>query len=352
MLICGQAISQTYSSTSSVTITPSGVCPGTGANFNSVINVSDSGYIAMPSNVFINTNLQINCSAAFKLVLVAPNGDSCILLNLPYRTGPCSGTCYTSTSTNTLSFNSTHTNPYPIASPAPTGNYAPTASSYAPQVGNLNTFLMGKSINGNWTLAARGDAGYSATIASWSIVFGSTALPLDLTSFYGYAYSGYNELKWSTASEKNTASFDVQLSLDEGKTFETVGTVSANGYGNNVYSFQDDRYAAGVNLYRLRMIDRDGTYSYSKNNVKITGKSETGGSIAFSPNPVKDLFNLAISNKDLLNSNAKIINSLGQTVYSFRIEQEKMQYSLGQLAGGIYFLQLANGDHYRFVKEN
>ncbi|RYD98468.1 MAG: T9SS type A sorting domain-containing protein [Sphingobacteriales bacterium] len=185
---------------------------------------------------------------------------------------------------------------------------------------------------------------------SWSIVFGSTALPLDLLGFSGYAYAGYNELQWSTASEKNTASFDIQRTVD-GVTYQTIGKVAATGFGSNQYSFRDQGHTSGVNLYRLRMTDNSGEYTYSKT-VKISGKTEKEAGIKFAPNPVKDIFNITVTDKALLHTEGKIINSLGQVVYTFKIDQENIRHNLSHLPAGVYFIRLNSGNHTRFVKEN
>lgn len=350
LLICsGKVKSQTYTSSSSVSAIPGEDCLYTGTPGNSVINVSSSGTIGTVSDVFIHVNLTASCLPALKLALVAPDGDSCILLNRPFRDGPCSGSCYYTEDTNTLSFNATYSAPIPQIAPVPTGNYAPTGSTFAPQVGDLNTFLAGKAINGNWTLTAGTDAGMIATISSWSIVFGSTALPLDLLSLSGHAHAGCNELKWSTAGEQHTASFDIQRTVD-GVTYQTIGEVSAKGFGDNQYSFRDLDYTSEVNLYRLRIIDISGAYTYSKT-VKISGNMDKDAGMNFVPNPVKDVFNLTIINKDLLYTEGDIINSLGQIVYTFKVEQEKVRGNIAHLPAGIYFLRLNDGRHYRFVKE-
>lgn len=345
----GYVTAQAYNSSGPVQVTPGNGCPGFGAPASSVINVTGTGTIGSAADVFITTNISTDCLATVKLILKAPNGDSCILLNMPYRIGPCdASTCAEANPANTISFNAASTTPIPGISPVPSGNYVPTGSPYAPQVGNLNTFLSGRPINGNWTLTGLSDASWDLNISSWSIVFGSTALPVDLLGFSGLAYAGYNELQWSTASEKNTASFEIQRTLD-GNTYQTIGTVAAKGSGNNHYSYRDQNAVSGANLYRLRMVDISGAYAYSKT-VKITGTSAKDAGIEFAPNPAKDVFTVRISNKDLLHTDTKIINSLGQVVYAFKMEQETMQLNIGHLPAGVYLLRLNNGNHYRFVK--
>lgn len=351
MALCysGNATGQTYNSSGPVTITAGGDCPDLGNPGNSVINVPGTGTIGSASDVFIKVNINTFCIATTKLVLKAPNGDSCILLNMPHRIGPCNANiCAMTDPSNTLTFNSTYTSLIPEVDNIPSGNYAPTGSPFAPQVGNLNTFLSGRPINGNWSLIGSADAGGNFFINSWSIVFGSTALPVDLLGFSGLAHTGYNELQWSTASEKNTASFEIQRNLD-GNTYQTIGTIAAKGSGSNHYSFRDQNAASGANLYRLRSVDISGAYAYSKT-VKISGKSAKDAGIEFAPNPVKDVFTVMINNKNLLNTDAKIINSLGQIVHTFKIDQENIQHNIGHLPAGVYFLRLNDGNHYRFVK--
>lgn len=345
----GNATGQTYNSSGQVIITAGAGCPGLGNPGNSVINVPDAGTIGSASDVFINVNLSSTCFATINLVLMAPNGDSCILLNMPHRTGPCDASiCAQANQNNTLTFNSTYTTLIPEVGVVPSGNYALTGSPFAPQIGNLDTFFSGRSTNGNWSLKGRSDADWDLNISSWSIVFGSTALPLDLLGFSGLSHTGYNELQWSTASEKNTASFEIQRTLD-GNNYQTIGTIAAKGSGSNHYSFRDQNAASGANLYRLRMVDISGAYTYSKT-VKISGKSAKDTGIEFAPNPVKDVFTVIINNKNLLNTDAKIINSLGQTVHTFKIDKENIQHNIGHLPAGVYFLRLNDGNHYRFVK--
>ena len=348
MAISGSALGQTYLSTGAVSNVANGACPGSGGYANSVINIADTGIIASVSDVFIDMNLTTFCSATMGIVLVAPNGDSCIILNKPFRSGPCSGNCFEFSGSNTLSFNSTYTATIPAAQPVPSGNYAPTGSAYLPQVGDLSTFLLGRSINGDWTLAVNGDASESNTIDSWSITFGAGALPLDLLDFSGSAFTGYNELKWATANETNTASFDIQRSVD-GTNFQTIGNIAAIGSGNNNYHFSDKTYSPGANLYKLKMMDIDGQYSYSRT-VKVLG-TERGAGVKLSPNPVRDALNIAMNDDALLNTEGKIINSLGQTVFTFKIGQMNVKQDIKHLPAGIYLLSLSDGSNYRFVKE-
>lgn len=74
------------------------------------------------------------------------------------------------------------------------------------------------------------------------------------------------ELNWATASEENNLGFDVErASSSEPGRWQKIGTVAARGGHQSVadYDFVDYAPLPGVNLYRLRQIDYDGTFQFS-----------------------------------------------------------------------------------------
>lgn len=114
------------------------------------------------------------------------------------------------------------------------------------------------------------------------------ALPVTLISFK--AEKEINDQKqpsalltWRTASEVNSDHFVIQRSAD-GKRWQEIGVVSASGdrASDTDYSFVDESPMDGENVYRLKMVDRDGTFAYSS-----LQSLNFGSLIAFFPNPVK-----------------------------------------------------------------
>ncbi len=92
----------------------------------------------------------------------------------------------------------------------------------------------------------------------------ATALPLKLIDFNGRLNDGKVNLLWNTQNQINVKGFDVEKSLD-GKSFKSAGFVNASNAGiqGNHYAFTDANTINGANYYRLKMIDRDGSYTYS-----------------------------------------------------------------------------------------
>jgi len=88
-------------------------------------------------------------------------------------------------------------------------------------------------------------------------------------------------LKWITASEINTAYFNIQQSIN-GLQFSTIGKMIASGAGN--YSFTDMNLSGLSKLYyRLEIVDKDGSIQYSK--IQVLGKQLKDEGISIFPNP-------------------------------------------------------------------
>ncbi|MCC3157558.1 hypothetical protein LJ737_09925 [Hymenobacter sp. 15J16-1T3B] len=93
----------------------------------------------------------------------------------------------------------------------------------------------------------------------------STPLPVQLTSFTGSYLGRQVQLDWVTAQEKDAESFTVERSVD-GKSFEAVTTVRAAGTSTTrrEYRYLDATMRPGLNYYRLKQADFDGTVAYSQ----------------------------------------------------------------------------------------
>lgn len=91
------------------------------------------------------------------------------------------------------------------------------------------------------------------------------ALPLKLLSFTSATKTNQIELYWQTDTELNVSRFSIEHSND-GLTFDDIGKKnSLNLYNSiNKYNFQDHNPSQGVNYYRLKIVDIDGKFVYSK----------------------------------------------------------------------------------------
>jgi hypothetical protein len=106
-------------------------------------------------------------------------------------------------------------------------------------------------------------------------------------------------IRWATASEEDADYFDVERSED-GHSFDKVGTLSAAGNAAVLhrYEFTDEMVPTDYVLYyRLKMVDRDGQYTYSEK-IALTNRSvDLAKQINVYPNPVINGNELSITSE-------------------------------------------------------
>lgn len=91
------------------------------------------------------------------------------------------------------------------------------------------------------------------------------SLPVALTDFKAVVQNNSGvTLYWNTDTEKNNLGFEVERSFD-GQGWSPLGFVPGNGNSSQprAYIFPDENPLPGVNYYRLKQIDTDGTHDYS-----------------------------------------------------------------------------------------
>ncbi|WKZ69759.1 MAG: T9SS type A sorting domain-containing protein [Melioribacteraceae bacterium] len=113
--------------------------------------------------------------------------------------------------------------------------------------------------------------GWAKMANAIAATFPEVSLPVELTSFEGYLTEDRILLEWETATEINNYGFEVQKSEDRiqnsEESWEAIGFVHGHGTTNSpkYYEFTDSElpYSEEVR-YRLKQIDNDGTFDYSK----------------------------------------------------------------------------------------
>jgi hypothetical protein len=175
-----------------------------------------------------------------------------------------------------------------------------------------------------------------------------SVVPVELLSFTATAQDNRtNLLTWQTASEENNEGFDIERSAD-GKNWETLGFVKGNGTTVEVfnYNFIDKNPINGINYYRLKQMDFDGQFEYSK--IVNVNLFSTNNAITIYPNPVRD--ELTVTNTENI-ENVVIYNALGQVVKQFAVNAEQLQINVSDLQEGIYTLRLQNKNGTMITKQ-
>lgn len=113
----------------------------------------------------------------------------------------------------------------------------------------------------------------------------STTLPVTLTSVAAQAVQNNIQVSWQTINELNTSHFVVERSKD-GQSFIAAGSLAAAGNSVTIskYSFTDQHAMQGINYYRIKMLYKDGSTSFSA--VVKAIADITNNFITVFPNPV------------------------------------------------------------------
>ncbi|WP_159471526.1 T9SS type A sorting domain-containing protein [Dyadobacter sp. 3J3] len=203
-------------------------------------------------------------------------------------------------------------------------------SSAANATGNTE----GSTITG--TIPATG------TISALAIGSITTPLPVTLVSFNAQKSGVGSEaaaalLYWTTSTETNSDHFDIERS-ENGRNWANIGKVISNGESTKIlsYSFKDIQPISGENLYRLRMVDKDGTFAYSR--IQSVTFDGTNSDMSVYPNPSVDkLFIRDYSTvKDISVSNLN-----GISVYkSLSFASGNGFVDLASLSQGIYVVKI------------
>ncbi len=115
-------------------------------------------------------------------------------------------------------------------------------------------------------------------------------LPVELTNFSATSNDKTIRLDWNTSSETNNDFFEIQRSSN-GLNFEKIGIIdgAGNSLDANNYIFLDKGPIEGINYYRLKQQDFEGSYIYTqiisstfnsrRNQIKIYPNPITGNTI-------------------------------------------------------------------------
>ncbi|MBL0357206.1 MAG: T9SS type A sorting domain-containing protein [Chitinophagaceae bacterium] len=166
-------------------------------------------------------------------------------------------------------------------------------------------------------------------------------VPLKLVSFSAMPQNGNSTaLYWNTANEINTRQFVIERGGD-GLHFSSVTTVFAKGKVANNYSSTVADFTNGLVYYRLKIVDNDGSFTYSPI-IKINRRKNAAGFSILS-NPAKDFIILNSNDQHLNNTQGSIINTNGAVVKNFIIKQGSQTIDVKGLPTGVYYLRTMNG---------
>lgn len=164
------------------------------------------------------------------------------------------------------------------------------------------------------------------------------------------------KISWVTATEINNKQFEVERSLDGGKTWKKIATVRTKAESGNssellIYELMDNQVLLNgtVPFYRLHQVDYDGTEwtSWVVKPKSIDWESKPFD-VSVYPNPTSDIVLINLETKELLLGNVlEVYDALGRIVYRSVFDGKSVQVDFNNLPRGIYKIRVEAGN---FVK--
>jgi hypothetical protein len=176
----------------------------------------------------------------------------------------------------------------------------------------------------------------------------SSVLPLRWISVSGSWQRSKALLKWEVGNVLDNDRFEIERSTN-GINFTTVGSVPNNsgfaGAAASVYNFSDNFDAAkGTIYYRIKQVDKDGRFSYSKT-IKLLADNSAKEKITLRSNPVtSDL--IVLNEHHVQVTTINIVDASGKIVASKIIKKADsiIRYNVQQLPAGYYIAMIASSD--------
>src|SRR5579863_356096 len=172
--------------------------------------------------------------------------------------------------------------------------------------------------------------------------FGTGVLPLTLVSFYNSQQNQDVILYWRTENEENINSFEIESGGNgnsDWQLLEIIPSMAANAGGYS-YSFIDHNKISGDRYYRMKIVDRDGKFTYSK--VLFVASGQTG-TISVTPTLVYSSMNVTLPVSGP--TRISIYNTSGLMVKTLNTGNEVFSIEVSGLTRGEYFLQVLQGNN-------
>jgi serine protease AprX len=176
-------------------------------------------------------------------------------------------------------------------------------------------------------------------------------LPVSLVSFKIVNNQNRNKLEWITAFEKNHSHFEIEKS-NNGSEFLQLGFVKGGEFSKETkhYEFVDMlNVSEELTYYRLKMVDLDGKFEYSK---IVSIKNETDFEMKIIENPISDELAIQFGNKIKGEINVQIFDLLGKNIFAkqMNVQSNQLKINVINWNNGEYILNISSQD-YKILKK-
>jgi hypothetical protein len=172
-------------------------------------------------------------------------------------------------------------------------------------------------------------------------------LPIKLDKISAVNLGATNRVNWNTLSEQTGDIFEVERSKN-GQSFKKVGSIAANGYAAH-YHFLDNDPFDGVNYYRLKLVNTDGSIAYST--VVSATVSNTDFNVEAYPNPVSSSLTVRVKGSISGKGVITLTDATGRLITTKEVEANGVvSLDMQHLAQGLYMVKYQDDVHSQIIK--
>jgi hypothetical protein len=296
--------------------------------------VFNGGIIGVFNNANLNINTKTELNGATLLMGNTPSTTETLFVNDQLILDETAKVQLANSTTVVNTNNDPPTNPVIgtlTVGPFPVQAGIYTVRSTTPPAGGVDATLMTASnTNFNGTFSVNPYTLNCTLTCGAGLVTGPTVTQYDATNdYFGFALSatlpvvlaqfiaskqsdGSVKLSWTTSQEVNAGYYDVERSGDQ-TGWTKIGSVKAKGNSTIAtdYSLFDNLPLDGTGYYRLKMVDLDGKFVYSKT-VSVSADKNNVPLVIYN-NPFTDLIRIKVNVSRAQNLTMTVSDMLGKT---------------------------------------
>lgn len=177
---------------------------------------------------------------------------------------------------------------------------------------------------------------------AYLVKFSDGVLPVKLTHFAAMLTQGKVQLQWETTTELNASHFEIERQINNEAAWFSIGKKFASGLGNTPAKYQyldTDIKLSGQYKYRLKMVDTDGSYTYSPvRSVYVITKTSWQ---VYPTVAIQNQVNLYLSTESRLN----LVDMQGRVIKTYHLQAGNHQLHLPFAAGQYRLINIGVGEN-------